>query len=223
MASELDHIFILTAPGAPEAVRLTEFGLTEGVPSTHPGQGTACRRFPFDNGYLELLWVEDRIAAESEPIRPTHLFERWTGRNDGACPFGLIFRPAADGGNGPPFAVRDYRPAWLPPQMSISLATNSSLLLEPALFYLTGGGQPVVASNSRKQTALCTAGLRAISRVDCVLTRVASLSLELQSIIDAGLVNVRIDEDYLLEIRCDGGWREHMIDFRPGLPLILRW
>ncbi len=47
MTIELDHFFILTDPGAPQAELLTEIGLVEGTPNDHPGQGTANRRFFF--------------------------------------------------------------------------------------------------------------------------------------------------------------------------------
>src|SRR4051812_11188275 len=93
MAFEFDHPFICASMDGPEAARLTEFGLTEGAPNTHPGQGTSCRRFFFLNGYLELLWVNDAIEAQSEVIKPTRLWERWVGRARGVCPFGVGFRP----------------------------------------------------------------------------------------------------------------------------------
>ena len=57
MPLQFDHLFICTSVGAPDAERLVAFGLTEGEPNVHPGQGTACRRFFFRNAYLELLWV----------------------------------------------------------------------------------------------------------------------------------------------------------------------
>jgi len=47
MVPVLDHVFILCSPGAPESGALNRLGLTEGSPNTHPGQGTACRRFFF--------------------------------------------------------------------------------------------------------------------------------------------------------------------------------
>ena len=56
---ELDHLFVCTAPGAPEAEELVRFGLREGPPNRHPGQGTANRRFAFANTMIELLWVSD--------------------------------------------------------------------------------------------------------------------------------------------------------------------
>src|SRR5580765_5868731 len=93
MAFEIDHIFICVEVDAPEAEGLTAFGLTEGKPNTHPGQGTACRRFFFENAYLELLWVHSSADAQAEQTRRTRLWERWSGRRDGACPFGICVRP----------------------------------------------------------------------------------------------------------------------------------
>jgi hypothetical protein len=71
MALELDHLFIWTDIGAYEAERLVSFGLVEGTPNMHPGQGTTNRRFFFHNAMLELLWVHDPAEARSELIRPT--------------------------------------------------------------------------------------------------------------------------------------------------------
>ena len=38
MSVELDHVFVLTSVGAPEADRLVECGLVEGPPNTHPSR-----------------------------------------------------------------------------------------------------------------------------------------------------------------------------------------
>src|SRR6266436_5673418 len=76
MSAVVDHVFICTAAGAPAADHLRQFGLAEGSPNQHPGQGTACRRFFFRNAMLELLWVEDAAAARSEQTRRTRLWER---------------------------------------------------------------------------------------------------------------------------------------------------
>jgi glyoxalase-like protein len=84
----------LCAEGAPEAAVLLSLGLVEGSPNTHPGQGTACRRFFFANAYLELVFVVDEAEARAEPARATRLFERWSRRRKGASPFGIVLRPA---------------------------------------------------------------------------------------------------------------------------------
>ena len=90
MMVELDHMFVWTGVGAPEADRLVTFGLSEGAPNTHPGQGTACRRFFFSNAMLELLWVHDEREARSPLGAPTQLWEQWSSA--GYSPFGIFVR-----------------------------------------------------------------------------------------------------------------------------------
>jgi len=111
MAFEFDHVFICTSCGGTEASGLASFGLTEGPPNVHPGQGTACRRFFFANGYLELLWISNAEEAQSGTIRPTHLWERWKGRASGVCPVGLGFRPKNQHDGSTPFSSWEYRPS----------------------------------------------------------------------------------------------------------------
>ena len=90
---EIDHIFICTNTKAPSGDLLKEFGLIEGSPNTHPGQGTANRRFYFHNLMLELLWVENIDEVQSERTKPMRLFERCLLRTDEISPFGIGFRP----------------------------------------------------------------------------------------------------------------------------------
>jgi hypothetical protein len=44
---------------------MVKFGLLEGSSNAHPGQGTANRRFFFDNFMLELLWVTNPAEART--------------------------------------------------------------------------------------------------------------------------------------------------------------
>jgi Glyoxalase-like domain len=86
---ELDHVLVWVGPGAPEAERLVELGLTEGTPNVHAGQGTANRRFFFRNAMLELIWVHDETEARAGPGARLGIHERWRHRETGASPFGL--------------------------------------------------------------------------------------------------------------------------------------
>src|SRR5262249_28504013 len=121
MSVELDHLFICVSAGAAETETLAAFGLSEGAPNQHPGQGTACRRFFFGNAYLELLWVTDPAEAQAAPISSTGLWGRWAGRNAAACPFGLCFRPGVEPGGTPPFACWEYRAPYLPEGMNFKV------------------------------------------------------------------------------------------------------
>jgi hypothetical protein len=105
MALELDHLFVLASPGAPEAERLRALGLSEGSRNVHPGQGTANRRFFFENAMLELIWVENAEQARSSLVAPTRLWERARWRESGALPFGICLRDSAGGPPELPFAT----------------------------------------------------------------------------------------------------------------------
>jgi hypothetical protein len=215
---EIDHVFICCAPGAPEAEALLRLGLKEGTPNTHPGQGTACRRFFFDDAYLELFWVTDPWEAQSEPVRPTRLFERWTRRNDDACPFAIVLRPAAGSESAsPPFATWAYRPSYMPTGLSIEVASDTPLA-GPELFYLGfQRGRP----RARQEPTDHAPPLGALTGV--TLWRPADGdSAAARSLEAAGLVAFRDSDEYLLELLFEGAGPGRA-DLRPGLPLVLSW
>jgi hypothetical protein len=221
MPTELDHIFICASRDAnAEAACLIAFGLTEGAPNTHPGQGTACRRFFFRNAYLELLWVSDPMEAQSEMVRRTRLWERWTRRADGACPFGFGLRPGTQEIGSPPFADWEYRPPYLPEPSSIQVAQNSDVLTEPMLFHLPFARRPDTRPNDTRQPLAHTAGLREISSIKLVSPYAARLSAELATLTKAGLVQMRDGPEYLIELGFDGKPQGQKADFRPTLPLV---
>jgi hypothetical protein len=222
--AELDHIFICVSEGAVEASKaLTAFGVSEGKPNEHPGQGTACRRFSFRNGYLELLWVSNQAEAQSQAIRPTHLWERWAARSSGACPFGFGFRPAKDHDLSPPFPAWEYRPPYLPESWSLQVATNAAVLTEPMLFYLPFLQQPGARPNPERQRFEHAIGLREITSVEMFSPSTEDLSPPLKSVLSAGLVKIRQAKEYLVEVGFDGEALGRTVDCRPALPLVLRW
>ena len=222
--AELDHIFICVSEGGTEASNaLKAFGLSEGKPNEHPGQGTACRRFSFRNGYVELLWVTNQAEAQSEAIRPTYLWERWVGRTGGACPFGFGFRPGVDPALGPPFPAWEYRPPYLPEPWSFQVATNATVRSEPMLFYLPFLPQPGARPKAERQRADHAIGLREITRVEMFSPSIEDLSPALKGVVSAGLVKIRQAKEYLVEVGFDGESLGRSADCRPSLPLVLRW
>jgi hypothetical protein len=119
MQIELDHLFVCTALSAPEVEKLAQFGLHEGPPNQHPGQGTACRRFSFANAMIELFWVSEPRETQSESTRRTLLWERWSGRQGNASPFGICVWPVNPQDTELPFPAWEYRPAYLPDPLSM--------------------------------------------------------------------------------------------------------
>jgi hypothetical protein len=197
---------------------LAAFGLTEGTPNVHPGQGTACRRFFFANAYLELLWVSNAADAQSETIQPTHLYERWARRASGACPLGLGFRSKTEHDVSVPFSSWEYRPPYLPAPLCLHVATNASVLTEPMLFYL-----PVGLRSAKRPALAHRAGLHEVTRVEVVSPHADRLSSETAAVTGAGLAQLRAGPEYLVELSFDGELQGQRADFRPLLPLVFRW
>lgn len=223
MAFEFDHLFILTDVGAHEADRLISFGLVEGTSNTHPGQGTANRRFFFHNAMLELLWINDPEEAKSELIRPTRLWERWQNRNDGACPIGICLRPALGSDHATAFSSWAYRPPYLPETLSIAVGTNSDVLTEPMLFQLPFGKRPDQYPTDRAQPLEHHVGWREITRIELVSPAMGNPSPELQAVIDTNQIKVRFGTRYCVELGFDGEVQGQQVDFHPELPLTMSW
>lgn len=216
MSLELDHVFVFVSRGAPEADRLVEFGLREGEPNVHPGQGTSNRRFFFDNMMLELLFVSNRDEARSELTGPTRLWERWMGRNT-TSPFGLIFR-SSDGEI--PFEGWEYKPEFLPEGFSFLVGENFGIMNEPLVFKMpdtdkpTSGDPPPLQDlpGFKRVTSLCV-GMPHISPSSSVIQRIESVEK----------ISFKKSARHFMEIGFDGETHGKSKAFTPDLPLVLKW
>jgi hypothetical protein len=218
MSVVIDHVFICCSAGAPEADALAALGLTEGRPNTHPGQGTACRRFFFQNAYIELFWVSDPREAQSETVRPTRLWERWSRRGHEASPFAVIFRPEDETEGRPPFATRDYRPPYLPAPLAIEIARDTPLS-EPELFFLGFQRGPARPGEEPRTHAL---PVTRISGVE-IWTPRGARSAAAAAIEAAGFVRFGVADQHRMNLTFDDGRKGGEADLRPVLPLTLRW
>ena len=215
MRFELDHLFVCTAPGAPEAEELIQFGLHEGPPNQHPGQGTACRRFAFANAMIELLWVSDEREAQSQSARRTLIWERWSGREDSASPFGICLRPVDTQDTGLPFPAWEYRPTYLPDPLVMHIGDVG--IEEPMWIYLS-----FMRRTQRKNWFIeHPVGIREITGLT-LTTPVPLHSNVAQRIVDSGILATRTGATSLLEIAFDGNCRKEHLDFRPHLPFVFQ-
>jgi len=186
MALHLHHVLVYTSAGAPEAEDLLDAGLVEGSPNTHPGQGTANRRFFFESGFLELLWVHDEREAQSTLTAPTKLWDRWAERGRAANPFGICFSSPDGAVSILPFPSWAYRPGYLSDGRCILFADNLSLS-EPEVFVLSW---PQVQSSPKTEPMRHPLGLCEMRSVSVGLPDPTSISSSLRAIRDAGLVKV---------------------------------
>jgi hypothetical protein len=215
MRIELDHLFVCTAPGAPEAEELVRFGLREGPPNRHPGQGTANRRFAFANTMIELLWVSDAKEAQSECARRTLLWERWSGREGKASPFGICLRPVDSQNTESPFPAWEYRPAYLPDPLVMHIGEAG--VEEPMWVYLS-----FMRRVDREQWFVeHPIGIREITSLT-LTSPVPLRSAVSQRMVESGILSTQKGPKSLLEIAFDGNRRKEIVDFRPHLPLVFQ-
>jgi len=186
MALHLHHVFVCTSMGAPEAGGLLDAGLVEGSPNTHVVQGTANRRFFFESGFLELLWVHDEREAQSALSAPTKLWDRWAERGRAANPFGICFSSQDGADSILPFPSWAYRPGYLSDERYILFADNLPLS-EPEVFVLSW---PQVQSSPKSEPRRHPLGLCEMRSVSVGLPDPTSISSSLRAIRDARLVNV---------------------------------
>lgn len=213
MAIELDHFFILTEPGAPQADLLSGIGLIEGPRNHHPGQGTANRRFFFSNTGLELLYLSDVIEAETGRASRLRVAER--ARSPGASPFGLIVRSVGNADEAP-FSGWKYCPEYFDDDQCFHVGDNSDVLEEPLCICMPTNLpsqelRPPPDNPDRVVTAL---------RVS-IPVRKASPTLE--TVADCRHVALQPNRSHLMELEFNGGIEGKSSDLRPELPLIVRW
>jgi len=215
MRIELDHLFVCTSREAPEAERLVQFGLSEGPPNQHPGQGTACRRFSFANAMIELFWMSDPSEAQSERTKRTLLWERWSGRQCNASPFGICTRPVNPQDQGSPFPAWEYRPAYLPD--SLSMQIGEAGIEEPMWIHLSFMRRAQREGWFTKHPI----GIREITALT-LTTPVPLRSKASQVALQNRVLKTRNGATALLEIEFDGHRRKEQADFRPHLPVIFQ-
>ncbi|HJY40466.1 MAG TPA: VOC family protein [Steroidobacteraceae bacterium] len=222
-AVEVDHVFVSASVGAPEAQRLIDLGLVEGRSNRHPGQGTANRRFFFANSMLELIWVEDEREARSdlEPARRLHLWERWSGRDGAACPFGVCLRPTAGQSDVAPFPAWDYRPTYWP--TGYPVANNSTVDTEPLVIYLRMHRRIDTAPEDQRQPYMHALPIRELTALRMFGPGAAAPSAAMLAVLGSGAFSFQPAPRPLLELGFDGERQGQRADLRPALPLVLLW
>ena len=214
---ELDHVFICVDVGAPEAELLVKFGLTEGSPNTHPGQGTANRRFFFGNSMIELFYVTDTTEANSASVRRTGLLQRWQRRRVDASPFGVCIRPGQASPGKPPFSAWAYQPSFF--TAPVYLGTNCHRFKDPLLFYMPFGRKP----NAREQPLEHEVGFQEITALRIKGPSFGDGSSELKEMIQTGFVEFVATESAMMKIGFDGEKFGKSHEFSPTLPLTFCW
>jgi len=128
-----NHIFIFCDNHDEVANELIEFGFLEGSNRIHPNQGTENRKFYFNDFYIEILWVHNINEVTNKLTSSTQLYERSKYKINGISPFGLCVNYSTQ--DDELFQNRlDYKPTYLPQNMTIEVLTNEDSITLPWTF-----------------------------------------------------------------------------------------
>lgn len=219
---EIDHIFICTENKATSGDLLVEFGLVEGSSNKHLGQGTANRRFYFRNLMLELLWVEKLEEVQSERTKPMRLFERCELTSNEVSPFGIGFRPKSEKEETPPFPSWDYHPIYLPDFLKIQVADNTPLS-EPMYFYLSFATPQDKVAADKREPMKHKVPLKEVTNARIYVNQDIPLSTTAYIINQLHNLSIIKDKEHFIELEFDDGTLNQSKDFRPNLPLLIKW
>jgi hypothetical protein len=213
MSTRLDHAFIMTEPGAPDADALIECGMIEGTPNTHPGQGTANRRFFFRDFGLELIYFTDPDEARSGPGRVIRGRDRF--ESEEGSPFGLVFRASNDRDIAD-FPGFPYQPVYFEEGQFFIVGDNADLLAEPNCVLMPRN------LPKRPPQTLSPAPFESLTGLRLHVP-VARMSPALAAAAAVDRVDVVTKGDNLMELEFGGGRLGRSHDLRPDLPLVIRW
>jgi hypothetical protein len=212
---ELDHVFICVEEMATAEQALADFGIHFSLRAVHGGQGTANACAFFDNAYLELLSRHDEQELQSPAVQPLALWERIHWRQTGASPFGIAFRTEKV-----ELAINTwpYEAAFLPPGKNIPIVTAPNAVDEPLVFLI-----PATLPIRWRSPQAHRGKHRRLTRVAVLGPRVSALSADVSGLCDREVLAVGQAPEHRLELDWDGGGSGESHDFRPTVPLVLRW
>ncbi len=210
----IDHFFIFSQRKGTEADLLTQFGLTEGSSNQHPGQGTACRRFFFENCFLELVWVENESEVRSNEVAPTCLWERSAPAHTAFSPFGLCIREEENR----PFLFSNkilYAPSYFSQGMSFEIVTHADCPAFPMLFKM-----PWELGKLRsKEPTAHPVGCKQVTRLMYSLPVTDPVTADIEALKKESWFGMEAAGNFKLTVEFDNNRQHKLKSFAPDLPL----
>jgi hypothetical protein len=231
-AVEVDHLDLVTSPGAPEAAALREAGLrVDGRVTRHQGGGTASMSVLFENAYLELLFPDSAAGdGASSPEEREYWRKVFAWRETGASPIGVGLRRREGAPDALPFPTSVMPPQpWMQHMGEMRLVTTNDEWLAPGVFVVprTMAVPSWIGRMQRDTTAASPLrhplGVRRLTGVRVVVARAGGMVPSVARLHEAGVLRVERGGAPLVELTFDGGGRGGARDLRPALPLVLRF
>jgi len=221
---ELDHVWLMVSPDAPEREVLTRAGF-QISPDTnrHDGQGTASMTVEFENAYLELMWPDSTVTVEPDLERAAEKFrQRMLWRTSGWCPIGVGFRRTGASNDPWPFPTWSWSAEWMPKGSVMEMLTPRDDTRSPALFI-----EPWVLTDTAEQAARGSRyrhslGVHRVSAIRLISPRSYQPIASLGYLRERHLLTLATGDQWIIEMTFDEGAAGQSKDLRPDLPLVVR-
>ncbi len=225
---ELDHVWVVTAPGAPERTALERAGLhIAPTVNRHDGQGTASITVEFENTFLELIWPDDTVPVAPERETAAYKFRQKSNwRTTGWSPFGIGIRRTPQAPDKLPFTTWSVRSDWMPPGAALEIITPRENSLAPSIWVVprvmaVAEGSP--ADAARAKDIDHPSGARRLTALRLVEPPREDPENPTTILTRLGLAKVERGDAWLLELTFDKGAKGQVRDLRPDLPVVLRY
>jgi len=212
-----DHMFLLVKPGAPERVAFEKAGFTvDPRVSKHDGQGTASVSVEFDDGYIELMWVEPTVDVVPAAQRAVEKFrQRAAWRTSGWSPFGINLSPLVPGDIPVfPFPTWDIQMPWMEGGKITILTTREdttspSVSLHPNATHQAADRHPNGTKRITHMRIVAPPGYHPVPAM--LYAR------------DIGAIELGAGDAWLAEVTLDYGRQKETRDLRPDLPILIHY
>jgi hypothetical protein len=221
---ELDHVTVLVQDYRDAVKRLSEAGVKVEADfiSRHEGEGTASVSAIFGNAYLEIKWVETSVQVDdANRERVKEIARAATWMDGGASPFAVALRRLGGAPESLPYAGTAIQ-RFAKTDTSFFFFERSSVN-EPSVFVVPSYmALPAWIEELRIENPGVLRHALGLSRLTNVIIETATLPSEAAQLSLRGL-SYKKSESPTMELVFDGGRQGGSVDFRPGLPLFLKY
>ncbi|WP_129791981.1 VOC family protein [Sphingosinicella sp. CPCC 101087] len=226
----LDHAWMAVREGGPERPMLEAAGFRF-VPTinAHEGQGTASARIAFENGSFELIWPDNDVPElDGGAMAKARFARRADWRRSGDSPFGIGFRRTS--ATPPTFPFETWRVAapWMGPGSSIEML--SPLDARTVTLFIASQGvdeaanrAAIAAGGAAAEPFLHPNGARRITGLRVSAPTRLALPPSASFVNLSWAAELRVGDEWLMELELDHGSQNQQVDFRPNVPLIVRF
>jgi len=210
-----DHLFILVQPKAPERAALERAGFrVNPTVNKHEGQGTASVMAEFEDGFIELMWVDPGVSVQPGAERGVEKFrKRAEWRTSGWSPFGINL--VRDKPGDYPFPTWTISMPWMEPGTSIVVLTARDDTSSPPV--------SVHPHATKQKGDRYPNGVKRITHVRIIAPKSYTPVPAVTYARDAGAIELATGDAWLAEITFDGGRKHETRDLRPDLPLLIHY